>query len=373
MSSPLLSAEGIHKTYTMGRVRLQVLRGCNLRVAAGEFVAIMGKSGSGKSTLLHILGALDVPQHGEVLFQNMPVFAPPRERWFYATALDVLSSYERRRIAFRRHAFGFVFQFYHLLPELDVLENVLLTRMVGTSLFEWFRKRAAARRDGGKLAGRPCGGHVRDRNRPARGGLSLVPRPAIPGARANRVEAGQDRVLVQVEQARIVTQKAASLDGSRQIVVCATLEGRQEPDPDAERLLHILQAHLAGFARVAQLLPQILGFLPVSAHADLPPVWSGLTTEAEICPDQIRSSINPRRSPSNPARNWPQAATSSRSGGSCTPAFISSIEARIRHSTPHEEQAATSVQVSASCAMTCTSCASYDWPHWLHGTASISC
>ena len=147
MSAPLLIADAIQKSYAMGRVRLHVLRGCDLRVAEGEFVAIMGKSGSGKSTLLHILGALDVPQDGQVLFGGLPVFAPPRQRWFRATALDVISGYERRRIGYRRHDFGFVFQFYHLLPELNVLENVLLARMIGYSTLVWLRQRGVAWRE----------------------------------------------------------------------------------------------------------------------------------------------------------------------------------------------------------------------------------
>lgn len=143
----LLVAEGVHKTYRMGRVRLEVLRGCDLHVRIGEFVAIMGKSGSGKSTLLHILGALDVPQKGQVSFEREPIFAPQAQRWFRTNPFDVLSPHERRRIALRRHDFGFVFQFYHLLPEFNVLENVLITRMIGVSTFTWPRTKAAARRD----------------------------------------------------------------------------------------------------------------------------------------------------------------------------------------------------------------------------------
>lgn len=147
MSSPLLQAAGIHKSYLMGRKPLDVLRGCDLAVRPGEFVAIMGKSGSGKSTLLHILGALDVPQEGQVHFRGQTVFAPPRQRWLRTSALDILSRHERQRIRLRRFAFGFVFQFYHLLPELNVLENVLLARMVGSSTWRWTGARAAARRD----------------------------------------------------------------------------------------------------------------------------------------------------------------------------------------------------------------------------------
>jgi ABC-type lipoprotein export system ATPase subunit len=147
MSEPLLIAQDVHKAYRMGRSELHVLRGCNLHVASGEFAAIMGKSGSGKSTLLHILGALDVPQRGQVSFRKQQIFAPPGQRWLRTSALDVLSGYERQRIRLRRHAFGFVFQFYHLLPELSVLENVLLARMIGCSTFAWPGQRASARSD----------------------------------------------------------------------------------------------------------------------------------------------------------------------------------------------------------------------------------
>ncbi len=145
--SALLVARGICKSYAMGQLQLQVLRGCDLQLAAGEFVAIMGKSGSGKSTLLHVLGALDVPQEGQVLFAGEPVFAPPDRRRMQTGLTDVLSAAERHRIWLRRQAFGFVFQLYHLLPELNVLENVLITRMVGTSTFAWGAARRAARHD----------------------------------------------------------------------------------------------------------------------------------------------------------------------------------------------------------------------------------
>ncbi|MBK9127562.1 MAG: ABC transporter ATP-binding protein [Phycisphaerales bacterium] len=166
MPETLLRAEGIRRTYQMGRVRLDVLRDCGLRVAPGEFVAIMGKSGSGKSTLLHILGALDVPQDGQVYFDDAPVFAPPQQRWQATSALDVLSSFERRRIGLRRHAFGFVFQFYHLLPELNVLENVLVARMIGTPTLRWSAARQAARADALAVLTR-VGLHERLRHRPS--------------------------------------------------------------------------------------------------------------------------------------------------------------------------------------------------------------
>jgi lipoprotein-releasing system ATP-binding protein len=90
----------------------------------------MGASGSGKSTLLHLMGALDVPDAGTVKFEGRDVFAG--------------GSRERDRL--RNAVFGFVFQFYHLLPELNVLENVLLPCMVGTSIFGWPSRRGELRR-----------------------------------------------------------------------------------------------------------------------------------------------------------------------------------------------------------------------------------
>ncbi len=125
----LLVAEGIRKTYVMGRAPIEVLRGATLSVRSGEFVAIMGASGSGKSTLMHIIGGLDVPDTGTVRFDGRSLFDLPA----------------RQRDRHRNVEVGFVFQFYHLLPELNVLENVLLPEMVGSSIWSWRRKRPAAR------------------------------------------------------------------------------------------------------------------------------------------------------------------------------------------------------------------------------------
>jgi ABC-type lipoprotein export system ATPase subunit len=114
---PLLEARGLHKSYTLGRRTLEVLRGVNLAVARGEFVALRGASGSGKSTLLHLLGGLDAPNQGEVFFDNRSL-----------AGLDgsALAAWRNARV-------GFIFQAYHLLPELDALENVCLpARMART-------------------------------------------------------------------------------------------------------------------------------------------------------------------------------------------------------------------------------------------------
>jgi predicted ABC-type transport system involved in lysophospholipase L1 biosynthesis ATPase subunit len=106
----ILQVESLGKTYMLGRSAIPVLRDVSLAVRAGEVLAIVGASGSGKSTLLHILGALDQPGGGAVRFQGRDLYA---------------LSAAQRTVVRGRHI-GFVFQFYHLLPELDVLENVML-------------------------------------------------------------------------------------------------------------------------------------------------------------------------------------------------------------------------------------------------------
>jgi len=127
----ILKAEGLYKSYRMGATDVEVLKGIDFGVKKGEYVAIVGASGSGKSTLLHILGALDRPDKGVVRFEGRD-----------------LSRYRNGELnRFRNKMVGFVFQFYHLLDELSVLENVYLPTMVSNSIFGWFacRRRAKAR------------------------------------------------------------------------------------------------------------------------------------------------------------------------------------------------------------------------------------
>ncbi len=106
----LLIARGLSKTYVLGKRSLEVLRKVNLRVQRGDFQALRGASGAGKSTLLHLLGGLDLPNEGEIRFAGQ--------------SLAGLSAGELAR--FRNLKIGFIFQAYHLLPELDALENVCL-------------------------------------------------------------------------------------------------------------------------------------------------------------------------------------------------------------------------------------------------------
>jgi ABC-type lipoprotein export system ATPase subunit len=118
----ILKAEGLHKSYRMGATEVRVLKGVNLNIKKGEFVAIIGASGSGKSTLLHILGALDKPTRGVITFEKRDLSR------FRAGELN----------RFRNKMVGFVFQFYHLLDELSVLENVFLPAMTSKSIIGWF-------------------------------------------------------------------------------------------------------------------------------------------------------------------------------------------------------------------------------------------
>ena len=124
--APALLAEDLRKSYTLHGNRLDILRGAALRAAPGETLAIVGRSGAGKSTLLHVLGGLDKPQGGRVLIAGQ----------------DLYGISARRRTRLRAAKIGFVFQAYHLLPEMDLVENVMLPAMALGSLS---RRRMRAR------------------------------------------------------------------------------------------------------------------------------------------------------------------------------------------------------------------------------------
>jgi len=124
-SGCLMSARNLKRGYRKGPVEIPVLRGVNLDVRRGEFVAVVGQSGSGKSTLLHVLCTLDAPDAGSVSFEGRRIDNLP------SSARDTL----------RNKHFGMIFQFYHLLPELTTLENVLAPLMIGRSAWAYLRQR----------------------------------------------------------------------------------------------------------------------------------------------------------------------------------------------------------------------------------------
>ncbi|MCX5716083.1 MAG: ABC transporter ATP-binding protein [Candidatus Omnitrophica bacterium] len=112
----MIKAKGVHKIYTNGAEKLPVLKGIDLKIEKGEFVSVLGPSGAGKSTLLHILGALDEPTQGVV----------------YLDGSDVYGLTDSKRAQARNRLIGFVFQFYHLLPEFTALENVMLPGLISS-------------------------------------------------------------------------------------------------------------------------------------------------------------------------------------------------------------------------------------------------
>ncbi len=119
----IIKISGLRKVYKDGAKELEVLRGIDLEIKKKEFLVVQGPSGAGKSTLLHILGGLDNPTEGSVHFENKNIYS--------------LSETERAK--FRNRKIGFVFQFFHLLPELSALENVLLPALLKSW---WDRKKS---------------------------------------------------------------------------------------------------------------------------------------------------------------------------------------------------------------------------------------
>lgn len=169
-----LSASGLEKHYHKGKATVPVLRGADVEVERGELLAIVGASGSGKSTLLHVLGLLDQPDQGEVRLGG--------ER------IDRLS--DRRRDGLRNRTFGFIFQFYHLLPELSALENVLMPLMIRHGFASYLTARRRLRGEATAILERVGLGH-RLTHRPSELSGGEMQRAAIA-----RALAGQPAVLL---------------------------------------------------------------------------------------------------------------------------------------------------------------------------------
>jgi lipoprotein-releasing system ATP-binding protein len=139
----MLVAENLHKTYRRHAVEVPVLNGLNLEVRTGEFLSIVGASGSGKSTLLHLLGTLDAPDSGTIALDGRRIDNLPA----------------RDRDALRNHTFGYIFQFYHLLPEFTALDNALMPAYIAHSTLGWLKGRAKWRKRAEELLHRVGLGH----------------------------------------------------------------------------------------------------------------------------------------------------------------------------------------------------------------------
>lgn len=191
----ILKAQNVHKSYRMGATKVKVLKGVDLAVREGEFVAIVGASGSGKSTLLHILGALDRPDKGTVSFDGQ----------------DLRSMGARGQNRFRNEMVGFVFQFYHLLDELNVLENVFLPTMVSNSVLGWLKTRQSARARAEELLGE-LGLSERARHKPFQ----------LSGGERQRVAIG--RALMNQPRLLLADEPTGNLDSATGNGILAVLE-----------------------------------------------------------------------------------------------------------------------------------------------------
>jgi len=151
----ILNVSDVRKSYRSGGGLLEVLRGVDFALEPGGFAAVIGQSGSGKSTLLHLMGLLDAPDSGSVHLAG--------------TRIDNLPAARRDRL--RNTDIGMVFQSYHLLPELNALENVLAPLMVRHGVWEWLQVRADARDRARSLLDRfGLGGRLHHKPRQLSGG-----------------------------------------------------------------------------------------------------------------------------------------------------------------------------------------------------------
>jgi lipoprotein-releasing system ATP-binding protein len=123
--TPTMAVSGLYKSYFKGKLEVPVLKGVDLEIPTGDFTTLIGQSGSGKSTLLHLLGTLDAPDQGSIFYNERRI--------------DNLPAREQERL--RNREFGMIFQFYHLLPELTTLENVLVPKMVQDGFWTYLKNK----------------------------------------------------------------------------------------------------------------------------------------------------------------------------------------------------------------------------------------
>ena len=217
---PLISAQNVRKTYRLGKISVPVLRDASIDVHEGEWVSIVGSSGSGKSTLLHLLGGLDRADadSGAIRFGGE----------------DIRALGAARENRYRNRDVGFVFQFYHLLPELNVLENAMLPALVGLSRWRWFAEKGALRDRTAELL-KTCGlGH------------RLLHRPAeLSGGERQRVAIA--RALVNGPRMLLADEPTGNLDAKTGAGILYLLAERH-----AAGLTMVMVTHDASIAARAQ-------------------------------------------------------------------------------------------------------------------------
>ncbi|MEQ8843446.1 MAG: ABC transporter ATP-binding protein [Phycisphaerales bacterium] len=217
----LLEARDVHKTYKLGRVPVPVLRGASITLKEGEWVAILGASGSGKSTLLHLIGGLDKPQDGTITFQGRDISR---------LGPGGLNRYRSRDV-------GIVFQFYHLLPELDVVGNVLLGAMTQGVLG---RRVPAERRTRAKELLAAFGLGERLRHKPAQ----------LSGGERQRVAIA--RALIADPPLLLADEPTGNLDQTTGQGILEAMEAVVRPqDPDAPKRALLMVTHDPQVARRA--------------------------------------------------------------------------------------------------------------------------
>jgi len=187
MSDVILAARGVHRVYKNAHKEVRAVNGVSLEIEKGKSLAIVGPSGAGKSTLLHLLGGLDRPTSGKVTMDERDIYG--------------LSDRERARI--RNERVGFVFQFYHLLPEFTALENVMLPALMS--------RRTSAERSGAS----PNGTKTRDRAEEVMKAVGLAHREnhrpgELSGGEAQRVAIA--RALVNGPKVLLCDEPTGNLD-----------------------------------------------------------------------------------------------------------------------------------------------------------------
>jgi lipoprotein-releasing system ATP-binding protein len=194
-NAAILRASGLKKSFRMGDSSVLVLKQVDLTIRTGEFLAIEGRSGSGKSTLLHILGALDDADAGTVEYDGRDIAS--------------LSSHARSEL--RNSQFGFVFQFYHLLPELNVLENTMLAAMVNHTWLRFRSNKAEIRKRAIEVL-EQLGMEHRLKHRPAQ----------LSGGERQRVAIG--RALMNAPRVVLADEPTGNLDAETGQQIMAVLE-----------------------------------------------------------------------------------------------------------------------------------------------------